>query len=535
MAEKKIIQLPDIGGVVDAEVIEIFVRPGDQVALDDTLIAIEGDKATMEVPSTCSGVVDEVMISVGDKLKEGDAILGMSLGSVHAPVEPHVVDLGSEMSKNNDELVEKNMPSISKLSAYVPDIGGSKDVEVIELAVTVGDYVGVDDTLITLESDKATMDVPSAHSGTIESLSVQVGDRVSAGDLIAVINSSDESSKTNLTLSNQAVAVSDSSGVSRSTEVVESNKAKANTTADTTVSTKLYAGPAVRRLSRELNIDLAELTGSGNKGRITKEDLLKHVQSRINGVGASHSSFDFPAMPEVDFSQFGPTETVELLKIQKLSGRFLHRNWVQIPHVTQFGESDITELEAFRQQQKKVAAQRGVRLTALVFIMKAVVHSLKAFPRFNASLDGSGDRLVLKQYYHIGVAVDTPHGLVVPVIRDVDQKSLFELAEELSKISEKARTTGLSMQQMQGGCFTISSLGGIGGTAFTPIINAPEVAILGVSRSETKPIYENGQWLPRLMLPLSLSYDHRVIDGALGARFMVHLSSGLSDIRTLLL
>lgn len=538
MADKQIIQLPDIGGVVDAEVIEVFVRPGDQVSLDDTLIAIEGDKATMEVPSTHTGVVVDVMVSVGDKLQEGDSIVSLSINAsidavntVTAIESDRVIKVEEAVATVADNAFARDtIESGLVFKECIPDIGGSTDVEVIELAVAVGDYVNVDETLMTLESDKATMDVPSSHAGIIESLKIQVGDRVSAGDLIATINASTAKSI------NESKAPVDNVSVEAVPDCqLHSNRAESVDQLNTSAADQIYAGPAVRRMSRELNIDLTRISGTGQKGRITKEDLLTFVKSQMQGGHAGNIGLDFAAMPSVDFSQFGPVDTIELLKIQKLSGRFLHRNWVQIPHVTQFGESDITELEAFRQKQKKNAADQGVRLTALVFIMKAVVRSLKAFPRFNASLDQSGDYLVLKQYYHIGVAVDTPNGLVVPVIRDVDQKSLFELAQELSAISEKARTKGLSMQEMQGGCFTISSLGGIGGTAFTPIINAPEVAILGVSRSETKPVYDAGQWLPRLMLPLSLSYDHRVIDGALGARFMVHLSSGLSDIRTLLL
>ena len=514
MTEKQVIHLPDVG-VSGAEVIEVMVKPGDSISKEDALITLESDKATMDVPSPFDGVVEKVLIALGDKLSEGDALIEVVLSVQHSA---ETVEDTSETS------VEVSCQSGELKDVTVPDIGGSTQVEIIELAVAEGDTIDAEDTLITLESDKATMDVPSPYSGKIAKLHVQVGDRVSADDLVASIALQDVANN------NAPVAP-----VAPVQEAVENRVEKVASQPVPEKTHTLYAGPAVRRLARELDIDLMSVTGTGNKGRITKDDLNAYVKNKMASGGGASTGLPLPEMPEVDFSQFGQVHTEELSKIQKLSGRFLHRNWVSIPHVTQFGEADITELESFRQSQKSFAQQAGVRLTALVFIMKAVVHSLKAFPRFNASLHSNGNELILKNYYHIGVAVDTPHGLVVPVIRDVDKKSLLELAKELASVSETARTTGLSMSQMQGGCFTISSLGGIGGTAFTPIINAPEVAILGVSRSSQKPIFENGEWLPRLMLPLSLSYDHRVIDGALGARFMVHLSQGLSDIRQLLL
>ncbi len=407
----------------------------------------------------------------------------------------------------------------------VPDIGGAEQVDVIEVLVKPGDTVAQEDALITLEGDKATMDVPATKAGVVKALKVAVGDKVSQGSVILLL---------------ETAAATEEKAVNTSTSAATPTTQAVQPSADTSTSdkeqqslgTSLHASPAVRRIAREFEIDLTKITPTGAKNRITKEDVQQYVKSRLQAGG---SGLAVSAAPVVDFSKFGEVTFEPLSKIKKISGANLHRNWVSIPHVTQFGDADITGLENFRQQQKRLAEKQGLRLTPLVFIMKAVVAALQAFPHFNASLDASGQQLVLKNYFHIGVAVDTPNGLVVPVIRDVDKKGLFELSKELGDISQKAREKGLSMNEMQGGCFSISSLGGIGGTAFTPIINAPEVAILGVSRSETRPVYINGVLEPRLMLPLSLSYDHRVIDGADGARFLMHLAGCLSDIRQLLL
>jgi len=410
----------------------------------------------------------------------------------------------------------------------VPDIGGAEGVDVIAILVKVGDVVKVEDALITLEGDKATMDVPTPVAGTVKELKIKVGDKVSEGSLILVLETSGAS------VSAPAAAAAETPAKPASTPT-PAPVASAPVADIPTHDGMVYAGPAVRRIANEFGIDLAKITGTGEKNRILKEDLQQYVKNQLRIASQSASGLSLPPAPAVDFSKFGEIEKQALSKIQKASGAFLHRNWVSIPHVTQFGEVDITELEAFRQREKEKAEKHKVRLTPIVFLMKALVSALQTFPRFNASLDASGEMLVLKKYYHIGVAVDTPNGLVVPVIRDVDKKGLLELAKELMDISTKAREKGLSITDMQGGTFSISSLGGIGGTAFTPIINAPEVAILGVSRSEIKPVYRDGEFQPRLMLPLSLSYDHRVIDGADGARFLMYLSERLSDIGTLLL
>lgn len=418
------------------------------------------------------------------------------------------------------------MTSLEKV--LVPDIGGVKNVDVIEVFVKPGDSIKKDASLITLEGDKATMEVPSTVSGVIKKVAVKVGDKVSEGSLIVEVAIESAAQPA-------AAPVKESSPSPQPPPPAESPKPAAASVAEKELprarTEETHAGPAVRRLARELNIDLTQIPGSGEKGRVLKEDVQRYLKQGAGG------GFSVPPAPQIDFSKFGEIEKKPLSKIQKSSGAGLHRNWISIPHVTQFGDADITELDAFRQSQKIKAGDEEIKLTPLVFIIKAVIAALKAFPHFNASLDPSGEQLILKKYFHIGVAVDTPNGLVVPVIRDADQKGLTALAKELAAISKKARETGLSLTDMQGGCFSISSLGGIGGTAFTPIINAPEVAILGVSRTQTKPIYdeESGEWLPRLMLPLSLSYDHRVIDGADGARFLVYLANSLADIRTLLL
>lgn len=432
----------------------------------------------------------------------------------------------------------------------MPDVGAS-DVDVIEVLVKVGDSIKKDTSLITLESDKATMEVPSTDEGVIKEIKVKVGDKVSQGSVILVLDSAQGTSDKKPNEQETAQAATKSSDVAQSTTVQSTaaqSTAKMQSTSPVQLETQpvqtgtvipaqpadIHAGPGVRRLAREFGVDLSHVSGSGPKLRILKEDIQNYVKSRLAQVPAV-SGTGLPAAPTVDFSKFGNVETQALSRIKKLTGKNLHRNWLLVPHVTQFGDADISELEAFRLSQKSSLEKQGVKLTPLVFIMKAVVASLKAYPHFNSSLDANGENLILKNYFHIGVAVDTPEGLVVPVIRDVDKKGMVELAKELSEVSEKARKKLLSPNDMQGGCFSISSLGGIGGTAFTPIVNLPEVAILGVSKASYKPMYQEGEFVPRLMLPLSLSYDHRVIDGADGARFIVHLSNMLADIRNLLL
>ena len=428
---------------------------------------------------------------------------------------------------------------MAEQQVLVPDIGGFKDVAVIEVAVKAGDSVKAEDTLITLETDKATMDVPAPFDGVIKSLSIKVGDKVSEGVLIALMETS------------AAAAASEPAPAAAPAPAAPVAAPVAAPAAPTPVAApapvsaapaapagKSHASPSIRRFARELGVDLGQVKGSAPKGRITKDDVQNFVKAALaapRGAGGGVGGIQLLDMPQVDFAKFGEVESRPLSRIKKISGANLHRNWVMLPHVTQFDEADITEMEAFRKQIGAEYAKQGVKITPLAFLLKAVAATLQQFPEFNASLDASGENLILKKYYHIGVAVDTPDGLMVPVIRDVEQKGLVQLAKELGEISQKARDKKLSAADMQGGCFSISSLGGIGGTAFTPIINAPEVAILGVSRSSMKPVYQDGQFVPRLMLPLSLSYDHRVIDGASGARFTTALAQILSDVRRLAL
>ena len=422
----------------------------------------------------------------------------------------------------------------------VPDLGNVSGAAIIEIPIKVGESIQAEQALITLESDKASMDIPAPFAGKVKEIKVKVGDKVSKGDFIVLLETEADAA---------AAEEKPAAKTETTTPNIQQETAKPAETATTTVNTDdtaisseedeqgdVHAGPGVRRLAREFGLDLNQIKGTGQKNRVVKEDLHNFVKSRLSQTGqSSGTGSGLPSAPQIDFSQFGETENKPLSRIKKLSAQYLHRNWLLVPHVTQFNDADITELEAFRKAQGAFAAKQNVKLTPLVFIMKAVVTALKAFPAFNASLSADGEQLILKKYFHIGIAVDTPEGLVVPVIRDVDKKSLLELAKELAEVSNKARLKQLSSADMQGSSFTISSLGGIGGTAFTPIVNLPDVAILGVSKAQFKPQYQDGEFIPRLMLPLCLSYDHRVIDGAEGARFIVFLADCLSDIRRWLL
>lgn len=434
----------------------------------------------------------------------------------------------------------------------VPDIGDFDSVEVIEILVAEGDTVQVEDSLITVESDKASMEIPSSESGTIVKLKVNIGNDISEGSVILMMDVSDQTqaaAKTNTNIAtktkeetirkepekstHEKMAPAKSTPAKSSPGKLPTNKASPTANIDEKRFSKAYASPSVRKFARELGVDLGKVEGTSRKGRINKEDVKDFVKKAMS-TGGSGASLGIKPMPEIDFSQFGDIETTALSKINKLTGEYVHRSWVTIPHVTQFDEADITEMEAFRKQMGKEMEKEGIKITPLAFIVWAVVASLKAFPRFNSSLDATGENLILKKYFNIGVAVDTPNGLVVPVIREADQKSLVEISQEIRDLAVKARDKKLKPSDMQGGCFTISSLGGIGGTKFTPIVNAPEVAILGVSRSKMQPVWNGTEFEPRLVLPLSLSYDHRVIDGADGARFTTHLSKMLSDIRRMM-
>ncbi|HLV48054.1 MAG TPA: dihydrolipoyllysine-residue acetyltransferase [Aliidiomarina sp.] len=555
MADVIEVKVPDVGGE-DVEVIEILVSAGDSIEIEDSLITVETDKASMDIPAPIAGTVNEIKVKVGDKLNQGDLLALVSAASKEAPeAKPEAEEEAKkapavEAKPEPKQEEPKAQPAAATgvtevITIAVPDLGEDGEVDVIDVLVNEGDEVNVEDGLITVETDKATMDIPSTHAGVIKSLTVKVGDKVSKGSLLLeleVTSAADVPAETE-----EAPAAAPSEEVAPATVASEHREPPVP---DHPLDKKepgsqiAHASPAVRRVAREFGVDLGLVKGSGPKNRVLKEDVQDFVKYELSRPKASVASatggaggLQVIAQPKVDFSKFGEVEEVELTRIQRISGPNLHRNWVTIPHVTQFDEADITELEAFRKAENEQLAKRkaDVKFTPLVFIMKAVAKALQEFPVFNSSLSEDGNHLVMKKYVHIGIAVDTPNGLVVPVIRDVDKKGIIELSHELTEMSLKARDGKLKVTDMQGGCFSISSLGGIGGTAFTPIVNAPEVAILGVSKSDIKPVWNGKEFGPRLMLPLSLSYDHRVIDGALAARFSVYLTQVLSDIRKIIL
>lgn len=546
MAVKDVL-VPDLGSGDAVDVIEIAVKPGDKVEKEQTLLVLESDKATVEVPSPFSGVVKDLVVSVGQAVKQGDKVAVMEVGSVDAAEAPEPATPATTAS---DKPVEqpaaqptaaagKSASAVSQvITVSIPDIGGAEGVEVIEVAVKPGDTLTAEQTMVVLESDKATMEVPCPQAGTVQKLLLKVGDKVSMGTPVLELRTQSVVSDTEKT--QPAVVAPAVSASAQSVATAQPAPKPVSMVSDIREpSAKVYAGPAVRKLARELGVDLGQVKGTGPRNRIMKEDVHGYVKqvltSKPQASGSAATGAGLPPLPEIDFSQFGPVEKVELTRINKLSAVNLHRAWVNIPHVTQFDEADITDLEAFRKSESDAPKDQGVKLTILAFMVKACAKALLAFPRFNSSMHVGGEHLIYKQYVHIGIAVDTPNGLVVPVIRDADKKSVIEIARDMQVLSEKARAKKLSPGDLQGATFSISSLGGIGGTAFTPIVNWPEVAILGVSRSQIKPVYNGKEFVPRLMLPLSLSYDHRVIDGADAARFTSYLSKQLTDIRRLLL
>lgn len=541
MANEIEVKIPDIGGATQVDVIEIMVQVGDQIEVDTPLITLESDKASMEIPSPVAGKVTKLKIKVGDKVSEGDVILLATVEKSEAEAESAPQAPKSEEKKETEEkpqtAQEKKSNSVNEVK--IPDIGGATQVDVIEVMVKVGDQIEIDTPLITLESDKASMEIPSPVAGKVTNLSIKVGDKVSEGDLIllvAVENGAEaEKIEPTASKSEQVNAPKPSKSDEDEHNRKEDTSSKSVALTSTVESTRVVAaGPAVRRMARELGVNLAEVAGTGRKERITKEDVQAFVKARLSEQPGS-GSLGMPPNPVIDFSQFGEIETKPLNKIKRLTGVNVHRSWITIPHVTQFDSADITDVEAFRKSEAEHAKEKGYKLTLLAFVCAVVSKALKTYPQFNASLDATGTNLVYKKYCNIGIAVETPNGLVVPVIKNVDKLSVAEIATEMTRLSTKARDKGLMPVDMSGGCFTISSLGGIGGTSFTPIVNSPEVAILGLSRSEIKPVYENGTFQPRLMLPLSLSYDHRVIDGAEAARFTRFICECLSDIRRILL
>jgi pyruvate dehydrogenase E2 component (dihydrolipoamide acetyltransferase) len=526
----KEIKVPNIGDVTNVEVIEVLVSPGDKIKKDDSIVTLESDKASMEIPTPEAGVVESIRVSVGDRVSENSTILTLSTEEEQTTAEPKSTQqpaTTTEIPTTKEQAPPAEKATTEKV--LIPDIGDAKNVEVIEIFVKPGQHVSKEEALMTLEGEKATMEIPSPYSGKIEQVQLKVGDKVSKGDKI-------------LTMLTEAPTEKPIQAPSEKIVPAQETEAKPMPTISPSLEDELkraivHASPSVRQLAREFGVDLSRVNPTGPKGRILKEDVQAFVKNVLKeGVRIPEAGLlAVSKMPEIDFSKFGQIEKIPLNKIKKLTGANVHRSWVTIPHVTQFGQADITDMEEFREAQKAKVEKEGIKLTPLVFIMKAVVAALKAYPFFNASLDSEGEYLILKKYFNLGIAVDTPNGLVVPVVKDVDRKGMLELARELAAVSNKAREKGLSPADMSGSCFTISSLGGIGGTAFTPIINAPDVAILGVSKASILPVFNKNQFEPRLMLPLSLSYDHRVIDGADGARFLVYLAQCLSDLRTLLL
>jgi pyruvate dehydrogenase E2 component (dihydrolipoamide acetyltransferase) len=549
--------VPDIGDFKEVEVIEVLVKPGDAVSKEQSLITLESDKATMEIPSPSAGVVKELKVKTGDKVSQGSPILLLDAKDEARSTSAPQARKEEPMKEAKREAppaapAPAGGPGVAQTVA-VPDIGDFKDVEVIEVLVKPGDHVVKEQSLVTLESDKATMEIPSPGAGVVKELKIKTGDRVSQGSALLVLEAAEQRAEARAETKSEPAraepqkAQAAPRAAAPSAASVPSHPQPVPREPQEETAAKPHASPSVRKFARELGVDLSQLQGTGPKGRILHGDVQAYVKGALaggaaraapavaKGAGGGSLPFNLPAWPDVDFAKFGPVETKPLSRIQKLSGPYLHRNWISIPHVTQCDDADITDLEAFRKAQTAETEKKGFKLTMLAFMIKACVTALKQYPNFNSSLDKSGENLIVKKYYHIGVAVDTPGGLVVPVVRDADRKGVFDLAHELSEISKVARDGKLKPGDLQGGTFSISSLGGIGGNYFTPIINAPEVAILGVSRGVIRPVWNGKEFAPRLMLPVSLSYDHRVIDGATAARFTSFLVSVLSDIRKLIL
>ena len=539
------VRVPDIGDFKDVAVIEVLVKPGDLIKPEQGLITVESDKASMEIPSSGAGTVKEMKVALGDKVSEGSLVLLLDSATSSAAAPAPAAPAAQRATAPSPAPPATPAPASGGTAELrVPDIGDFKDVAVIEVFIKAGDTVKPEQSLITVESDKASMEIPASQGGVVKEVKVKLGDKVSEGSLVAMIE----------------VAAADGAAAAPAGATAPQLQAAAPAaTAARGVPTAAlpphepsapqgqlpHASPSVRRFARELGVALADVKGSGPKGRITHEDVqgfVKGVMAAASRAGGTLTPTPAPAggglpgllpWPQIDFTKFGPVERKDLSRIKKLSGANLHRNWVMIPHVTNNDEADITELEALRVQLNKENEKAGIKVTMLAFVIKAVVAALKKFPEFNTSLDG--DQLVYKRYFHIGFAADTPNGLVVPVLKDADKKGLLQVSQEMSELAKKARDGKLGPADMSGGCFSISSLGGIGGTHFTPIINAPEVAILGLSKGFMKPVWDGKAFQPRLMLPLSLSYDHRVIDGASAARFNAYLASILADFRRVVL
>lgn len=549
--------VPDLGDSNEVEVIELLVSVGQSVEENDSLLVLESDKAAMEIPAPMAGVVISIAVNLGDQVTSGSEMLSLEIAGDAAEPEMKDDKVAEKLKAiEKAEAAEEITDSPAKSSApdspgageavssviEVPDLGTDDEVEVIEISVAVGDSVSVDDTLLTLESDKAAMDVPAPVAGVIEELLIVIGDKIKTGSPIARISAAG---------SEEALSVSPPEAKPESDELVEqdappaapkvdsksipsaspASPSKAPAVAPAPSGGKVYAGPAVRKLARELGVDLVLVAGTGSKFRIIKDDVHDYVKAKINAPASANSGAGISAIPDIDFSEFGEVEEVPRSKLHKLTATNMHRNWLAVPHVAQFNEADITDLEAFRADLKAEAEKKGVKMTLLPFLLKACAKALEEYPQFNVSLHSSGEYLIQKKYINIGVAVATEAGLLVPVIKNVDKKSLWELAAEVIELSDKAKKRKLTLEEMQGGCFSISSLGAIGGTGFIPIVSPPEVAIIGVSKTQIKPVYIEGEFQPRKMLPFTLAYDHKAVNGVDGGLFATYLAKLLGDIR----
>ena len=546
------ITVPDLGDATEVEVIELLVSVGQNVEENDSLLVLESDKAAMEIPAPVAGTVKSIAVNLGDQVKTGSAMMTLEVAvgaEITEEVSEKEVDENTEISAssatsaqaqaeptNSDIQTSEAVLSPAEsaevsITVSVPDLGTEDEVEVIELHVKQGDEIAVDESIVTLESDKAAMEVPSPNKGVIESVLISIGDKVKTGSpILQMLGSVKSTSEPSVAVAEKAD--SKTTNTQNESTPIEKSQVKEVSAPAILPGINIYAGPAVRKLARELGADLHQVSGTGEKSRITKEDLHEFVKKRINSTGADQGA-TMASVSDIDFSQFGEIEQVSRSKLHKLTAANMHRNWNVIPHVAQFNEADITNLEDFRGGLKAEAERRGIKLTFMPFLLKACASALQEFPQFNVSLHSSGEYVIQKKYIHIGVAVATEAGLVVPVVRNVDQKNIWQLAEEVIQFSDKAKQRKLSIEDMQGACFSISSLGAIGGTGFIPIVNAPEVAILGVAKTDIKPVYIDGEFVPRKMLPLTLSYDHKAVNGVDGGLFATHLAKLLSDIRYL--
>ena len=564
MAVEKI-QVPDLGSDGEVEVIEVLVKAGDKIKANDSIVVLESDKAAMEIPSPKSGVVKQVLVKVGDQVKQGAQLLELeSEGAATEAAKPaaEAPKAAAAAAKPAASAPAAKAPETASAPAAapaakpapaagtggtsvqtikVPDLGDATDVDVIEILVKVGDEVKAETGLVTLETDKAAMEVPSPMAGKVVAIKIKIGDKVSAGSVLLDLETSAAAPAQEAAApaaKTEAAPAAKETPAAPAQTATPSAPAAAPAHQETTANGDVYAGPAVRKFARELGVDLGKVKGSGGKGRIVKEDIEGYVKSRLQSGSTQAQAggmSGLPGIPDIDFSKFGAIEEVEMSKLHRVTAINMTRNWLNVPHVTQFDEADVTELEDFRAAQKALADKKGIKLTPLPFIIKACAQALAEYPQFNVSLHSSGAKLIRKKYIHIGVAVATPAGLMVPVIKDADKKSIWQISSEITALSVKAKDRKLTKEDMEGACFTVSSLGNIGGTGFTPIVNAPEVAILGVSKASVKPVYKNGQFVPRTMLPFALSYDHRAVNGVDGGMFCTYLASLLSDIRLMVL